>query len=351
MGFFSFLFLSSHVKKVTRIAIGVSVTTAMFLLLIVFVGIERFVEAIMSIEPWLAAAIVSTIAARRLVQGLILYVAFARFEVEVTYLQAIFLSASTTFAKKITPFAQLAGEPLAAGIITDAINDTYEESLAAISMVETIKFIPSLTVFVAGSIYFAFFPTAIPPAVAPIFGLFGVVLLLVPIVAAVLWEYRDQMEALATTVVMYLGLLVALIPRVPRPDKESVKDRVTNFSSIFVDLTTNHWLVIEISILTFLTLFLTVFELWLALRAVGVTVPIPIVLFAVPFSKLASALPSPGGVGGVEAVLVIFITALTTNPVRGVTTGVIISSGVAYWMTAIVGGLGIAFVLPLLSED
>jgi len=339
------------VQTVSRIAIGVIATTGVFVLLIIFVGIGQFVEAVSMMDPWLAGAIVSIVAIRRLVQGTILYVAFTRFQVEVSYAQSFFISASTTFAKNATPFAQLGGEPLAAGIITDAVDDTYEESLAALSMMETVKFIPALAVFVSGSLYFAIYPTPIPQSITPIFGVFGVVLLVLPLVAAVIWRYRDRAQAIATAAVMTLSRPVSVIPRVSMPDEESIRERIASFFSIFVDLTTDRRLVVEVAILSFIALFLTVLELWLALKAVGVDVLVPIVLFAVPFSRLASVLPSPGGVGGVEGVLVIFITALTSHPVRDVTTGVIISSGVGYWMTALVGGLGIAFALPLLSEE
>ena len=335
----------------TRIGIGVLVTACLFALLIFFVGIEEFFEAVASMDPQLAAAVVSAIAVRRLFHGLIVYAAFARFEVTVSYLQAVFISASVSFAKKATPLAQLSGEPIAAGIITDAIDDTYEDSLAAISVIETVKFVPAMTVFVVGSTYFVVFPTAIPSSIRPIFGLFGAVLLLVPLVGIVLWSYKDRAEAIATAAVVALANAVSVIPRVPSPNEEDIRNRISGFSSRFVDLTTNRRLVVELSILTFCTLFLTVLALWIALGGVGVAVPLPIVLFAVPFSKLASAVPSPGGVGGVEGVLVIFITSLTAHSIEQVTTGVIISSGVAYWMTALVGGLGIAFVLPLLSSE
>ncbi|PSP60382.1 hypothetical protein BRC73_02485 [Halobacteriales archaeon QH_7_66_37] len=254
---------SQHVQTGTRIGIGVLVTACLFALLIFFVGIEEFLEAVTSMDPQLAAAVVSAIAVRRLFHGLIVYAAFARFEVTVSYLQAVFISASVSFAKKATPLAQLSGEPIAAGIITDAIDDTYEDSLAAISVIETVKFVPAMTVFVVGSTYFVVFPTVIPSSIKPIFGLFGAVLLLVPLVGIVLWSYKDRAEAIATAAVVALANAVSVIPRVPSPNEEDVRNRISGFSSRFVDLTTNRRLVAELSILTFCTLFLTVLALWI----------------------------------------------------------------------------------------
>ena len=339
------------VKTATRIAIGLVITACLFGLLIFLVGIEEFVDAATSIKPQLAAAILSTVAVRRLFHGMILYAAFARFGVEITYLQAVFLSASVSFMKAVTPFAQLSGEPLAAGIITQSLNETYEASLATISMVEAIKVIPSLSVFAVGSIYFTIFPTRIPPSITPMFALFGLLLLLIPIFGVVLWKYREPAESFATAVFVTVGRGVSVLPRVPRLDEESIRERVRGFSSRFFDLLSHRRLVLEVTALTFGTLFLTVLVFWLALQAVGVVAPIPIVMFAIPFSKLASVIPSPGGVGGTEGVLVIFITTLTANSAESVTTAVIISSGASYWTTAIVGGLGIALVLPLLSDS
>lgn len=332
-------------------AIGVSLTAIVFAVLILFVGVDRFLDTVTTVDPRIVAVILATIVLRRVSQGAIVYVAFNRFSVGISLVQAVFLSASTSFANNVTPFAQLGGQPLAASIVADAVEKPYEQCLAALSTVETVRFVPSTTIFLFGSLYFVLFPTPVPAAVEPLFALFAAFLFTLCVLAVVVWRYQATAErALARVLTRVLGVL-AVVPFVSRPDADDVAERVGGFSSLFVDLTTDPGLVARVVPLSFANTLLTVFELWLALRAVGVAVPFPIVVFAVPFSQLASILPSPGGVGGIEGVLVVFVSALTAEAARDVTTGVVLSSGLGYWVTMVVGGLGVSVVLPLLNPD
>jgi uncharacterized protein (TIRG00374 family) len=339
------------VQTRTRIALGVGVTVVIFGLLILFVGVERFVETITSVDPLYVAAILAVILVRRTCQGGILYVAFNRFDVRITLLASVFLSASTTFVKNAVPFGQLGGEPVAAGVVTESVDAPYEECLAALSTVETIRFIPSTTVFLGGSLYFVFFPTSVPPIIEPLFGVFGLLLFVLAVLAVVVWKFQGPAEAYVARTLYRASAVLTVVPLVARPDEETVRDRVEAFGTLFVDLTTDRWLVAGVATLSFGNTFFTVLELWIALRAVGLSVPFPIVLFAVPFSQLASILPSPGGVGGIEGVLVLFVTALTASAVRDVTTGVILFSGLGYWMTILIGGVGLSVALPLLTGE
>ena len=337
-------------RTATRVAIGVGLTALVFAALILFVGVDRFLDTVTTVDPRIVAAILATIVLRRVSQGAILYVAFNRFSVGISLVQAVFLSASTSFANNVTPFAQLGGQPLAAGIVTDAVEKPYEQCLAALSTVETIRFVPSTAIFLFGSLYFVLFPTPVPAAVEPLFTLFAAFLVALCVLAVVVWRYQATAERALTRVFTRVLGVLAVVPFVSPPDEDDVADRVEGFSSLFVDLTTDPGLVARVVPLSFSNTFLTVFELWLALQAVGVDVPIPVVLFAVPFSQLASILPSPGGVGGIEGILVVFVTALTGDAVRNVTTGVVLSSGLGYWVTMVLGGIGISIVFPLMNR-
>jgi len=339
------------VRKATRIAVGVGLTAVVFALLIGFIGVDRFVSTVTSVDPRYVAVIVGAILLRRVCQGTILYVAFNRFDVGIGFVQAVFLSAGSSFAKNVTPFAQFGGGPAAAAVATDALGARYERCLAALSTVETIRFLPSTTVFLFGSLYFLLFPTPVPSVVKPLFGLFGLFLLAVCLLAVVVWRYQRRAEGVLTGALTRVLGVASVLPVVSAPDEEDVRDRVTSFSSLFVDLTTDPGLVARVAVLAAANVLITVFELWLALRAVGVEVSFAIVLFAVPFSQLASILPSPGGVGGIEGVLVVFVTAITGDPARGVATGVVLSSGLGYWLTMSMGGLAVSVVLPVLGEE
>src|SRR5699024_10135966 len=85
-------------------------------------------------------------------------------------------------------------------------------------------------------------------------------------------------------------------------------------------------------------------SLWLSLFALGHTVPVAVVLVAIPAGAMASITPLPGGLGGVELVLGALVTATSSVPLATVTAAVLIHCGATYVLPTIVGG-GTAAVL------
>ena len=82
--------------------------------------------------------------------------------------------------------------------------------------------------------------------------------------------------------------------------------------------------------------------LYVAFAALGYTVPVAVVLFAIPLGNLAGAAPLPGGLGGIEAAFVAILAPTTGIPAATVTAAVLIYRGVIYWLPVGLGGAAAA---------
>jgi hypothetical protein len=83
--------------------------------------------------------------------------------------------------------------------------------------------------------------------------------------------------------------------------------------------------------------------LWLSLSALGETVPVAVVVVAVPVGAIAGITPLPGGLGGVEAVLIALLAALGI-PAGVAGAAVVLHRGATYWLPTLIGG-GVATAL------
>ncbi|MFC7044832.1 YbhN family protein [Halobacteriaceae archaeon GCM10025711] len=88
--------------------------------------------------------------------------------------------------------------------------------------------------------------------------------------------------------------------------------------------------------------FLQAVALWLAFSALGVHVSLAATLFVVPVGTVAGVAPLPGGLGGIEAVLVALLVPVTGVSVGLVTAAVIIYRGTIFWLPVVVGGGALA---------
>ena len=80
--------------------------------------------------------------------------------------------------------------------------------------------------------------------------------------------------------------------------------------------------------------------LWIAFRAISVSIPFVVMLFVVPMGALASITPLSGGAGGIETVLVTILASLLTIAI-GLETAlaaVVIFRGAVYWIPTVIGG-------------
>jgi uncharacterized protein (TIRG00374 family) len=251
---------------------------------------------------------------------------------------------AATFANNVTPFGQAGGEPVTALFISRTADTEYETGLAAIASVDALNFVPSILLATVGigslSATVAFGPRLRSAAAAV-----GLLAVVVPTVAYVGWRHRYAVErrvvAVLTPVVRGIG---RLLPRREPPEHGAIERRIERFFAAIERVTGDRRALATALAFSTLGWVCIAGSLWLSLFALGYTVPFAAAVVVVPVGAIAGITPLPGGLGGVEAVLVALLVPTTGVSVATATAAVVLHRTATYWLPTLVGG-GVAAAL------
>lgn len=260
---------------------------------------------------------------------------------QVSRIQTFLVFSGAMFNNNITPFGQAGGEPVTALLISQTTDTEYGTGLAAIASVDTLNFVPSISLALIGAAYFATEVT-FGQNLQIATGAVVLLALAVPVAGVVLWRKRERVESSAVGLLYRVCKSVGRhVPGVSAPARDAIERRVDHFFEAIERVATNpRGLVFALGFSALGWLF-QMAALWLAFEAIGVSVALSIVMFVVPMGAIAGVTPLPGGAGGIESVLVFLLVAA---PLPGVTepvalAAVVIYRGVVYWVPVVLGGV------------
>jgi hypothetical protein len=254
--------------------------------------------------------------------------------------RAFLVFTGAMFSNNITPFGQAGGEPVTALLISRSADAEYETSLAAIASVDTLNFVPSITIALIGAGYFATEVAIGRRIEAAIFAI-GVLAVVVPSAVYLGWQRRYELEArVVNALTPVIRRLTQSVPRVPVPTAEGVESRINGFFRAIERIATNPRELALALGLSATGWLLQMVGLWLAFYAIGSPIPFSIALFVVPIGAIAGVTPLPGGAGGIEWTLTILVDAAL--PAVGFDTaaaGVVIFRAFVYWTPTLLGAV------------
>lgn len=333
----------------TSVRVGIGLLSALLAVgfVIWFVGVDEFLNAIQNADLGY-----SLIAGLFAVLWLVMwsgsfYVVANSLDIDISMFKSFRTYATVMFANNVTPFAHLGGEPVAAGFISKVVGNDYEKCLGALSSVSVVHFVPSLLFFTGGFGYMFLTGNSVPDSLDRL--LIAFIILTVGIVTAgiIVYKFREKTKSSISRLIFILVSIVGKIPKLPQYTKEDVDKIVNGYISSFAEVGSNKRVVALAVTLSTAGVFCQAFGLWFALQAVGVDIRLVIPIIAFPIAGLASALPLPGGAGGIEAVLISIIVAFTSATVPSVTAGVIIIRTVIFWFPITVGSINLGVALTL----
>jgi uncharacterized protein (TIRG00374 family) len=164
-----------------------------------------------------------------------------------------------------------------------------------------------------------------------VYGL-GTTAVSIPVLAYVVWRTRE------TTSQWLFRVLNPVASRVGSADGTRVQAGIERFFAHLGALAGRPSWVAEVLVFAYVGWVFFALPLWLAGQAVGVSLSPQLVAFVVPASAMASLVPTPGGLGGVEAAVTGVLVALA-----GVTTPTAAAIALLYrvasfWFVLPVGG-------------
>ena len=302
------------------------------------VGVGNLLAALSTAETAVAGAVIAAAAVWLTAWALALRTVLGALEAAISPWRATAVYAGVLFANNVTPFGQAGGEPVSALLVSEAARTEYETALAAIASADALNFVPSTAIGLIGVTYFSV-TVAIGDRLRWASAAVVALSVALPVAGFLAWRHRRRLEAAAVGLLAPLSRVVGrYAPRVEAPPRASVAARVGGFfEAIEVVGTDRRTLVAAVGLSTLGWLAQSA-ALWLALYAVGVVAPVAAVLVAVPVGAIAGVTPLPGGLGGIEAVLVALLVPLAGIGAPTAAAAVVLHRGAIYWLPTLLGG-------------
>ena len=253
------------------------------------------------------------------------------FVITVTYIAA-------TFADYLTPFGRAGGGPFVAYVLSRHDRADFQDSLASIVTADSLNLIPFFSFAAIG--YVALVATGQFPkqATTLLWGL-GVLFVLIPVLAYLFWTRRELVEHLADAV-------VAPIARwTDRIDQHSIRGRVDAFYFRIDQMAVDRRALAETVGYAFAGWVFFTLPLYFAALTLDVHISPLVVLFVVPASTVAGFVPTPGGLGGVEAAIVGLVVALTGLAPGTAAALALIYRVASYVYVLLLGGVSMLYVV------
>ncbi|WP_230198663.1 lysylphosphatidylglycerol synthase transmembrane domain-containing protein [Halopiger djelfimassiliensis] len=318
--------------QLLRIGAGFAVAVVLLLVLAVGIGLEELRETLSNAAlEWVVVACLSTgLCFAAWTRGWQLVLGVADIDESFSRLFVTYLAAM--FANSVTPMGQAGGEPFIAYVLSTETGASYEDSLASVVTADALNLVASFSLATV-SLGVLVWRIDLPGAVEPIAGAVAVVAVGIVAVATVGWRFRPELERSVS------GLLVPVIRRLPGVTVAGIRKRVAELQTAFGRIADEPRLLVRVFAFAYLGWALYVLPLYFAGRAFGIAVDPIVLFFVVSASMLAGYIPSPGGLGSIEAVLtglLVALLALGSTEAYAVALTYRLST---YWLAVVAGGL------------
>ena len=286
--------------------------------------------------PWLALAVASS--ALCLVTwaegwGLVLRTVGVRLPLPslvVAYYAASFVNYST-------PLGQTSGAPVSAYVLSTDHRVPYPESLASVVTATGLNVAPMLTFAGVGALALVLEGT-VPDLFQPVLLAGGAAVVSFPLVAYGLYDNRFRVIEGSSRIAGWCARRTALV------DADVVDRQVGNVLLLLERVGSSRARVAQVLVLSYVGWALFAAPMWFVARSLGVTLSPLLVAFVVPASTLASVVPTPGGIGGVEPAIVVLLTTFGDVPVATAAGIALLHRLTSYWFVVATGAVAAGWV-------
>jgi len=323
---------------VAKIAAGFVVAGVLLGLLAVGIGTEAIRRELANADPrWLAAGCLSTAV------GLVAWakawqVVLRVVGVPVPFSKLVVTYYAATFANYVTPMGQAGGEPFIAYVLSRDTDASYEDSLASVVTADLLNLLPFFSFAAVGMSVLAV-QANLPERLEPIAGALVAFAIGAPLVAAVGWRYRHRIGRLV------LRIVAPVTRRTKRFGIEGIRERMRELNTAFERIAADRRALAYALVFSYVGWLFFALPLYFAVLTVGGSISLLLVFFIVPASTLAGLTPSPGGLGGVTAALVVLLGALAGFSTASGYAVATVYRVASYWFAILVGGIAALWVV------
>ena len=247
---------------------------------------------------------------------------------------------TSMFAKYVTPYGQVTSGVGVAAIVSRYYDSAYEEALAAVVSADFLNYLPYYTFGTLGMGYVLLVYS--PPIDVGQYALTVVVFIVAVILfVGVVWLGRE----LVRDAILRLSAGLRLVLERVAPGKASYlrRENITRrFEGFYttLDLVSQDRRAMGIA-LAYAHLGWLAFAavLYISATAIGNPVPFGVAMLSVALSKVGFVVPTPGGLGGVEAALAGVLVLLTPMSGAVAVAVALLYRFATYWFTILIGGV------------
>lgn len=247
------------------------------------------------------------------------------------------------FVKYATPYGQLATEPFAAYLVSRDGEMAYEDGLASILSADLLNYIPYYTFgflalgMIAGGDVAS---NGMATQVAAFAGLFVVVVAVVYVAVRRPTIVYGIVLGITATSRRVAGRFTDRFDE--RLSPTAVRSRLDGFYTTIGVITADKRTLTIATVYAHLGMAFLMLPVYIGAIALGYKVSLPVVAIVVSLGKLGAVVPSPGGTGGVEAIVTAGLTTLGQLEPAAALTIALIYRVSTYWLTIGVGGASAA---------
>lgn len=306
-----------------------------------FVGVGRIVSILQNTVPFFVGLGFIAASAHILLFAFNWYIVLDEIGYHIGLWKLIQVFYAGTFANNVTPLGQMGGEPIMAYILSNNSGVSYERSLAGIFSADAINALPFFTYSFIGITYFTlFYPTD----------------LFVRMLAATVLVIAAAMIGLLALFWFRAGTALAIIlgvgsrlrsaaGRIGWEDKgplehmeeDELRERLVEFRETIGSVFERRSLLLESMIVTHAAGLLNILALYAFLLAVGWKVEFFLLMLIVPMTVIAFYMPLPGGLGGVEVLLVTLLVVIAGVQPHVASAAVILHRSTVYLLPTLLG--------------
>lgn len=255
------------------------------------------------------------------------------------------------FGRQVLPMGSVGGPAIMAYAFDREARLGYNRTLAVVTVNQFLNHVASLVLAVVGVAYlFAFAPHVPGLRLLQVGVLAAAVGLLVS--ATVFWSRRGAVTVAVTGVARLLqrtvGRLSTRVEAALAPERLDAE--LTRYYGTIDTVAGEHRSVLAASCFIQVGWLLFAVPLYTGGLALGIRLPVALVLFVVPVSGLAAVVPLPGGLGSFEVVLAGILVALTGYELASVAAIVVLHRLCSYWFVLLVGGVAFAYSATTVRE-
>jgi len=310
-----------------------------------FVGVDDVLSRLAKAPPGVLALIVLAATCWLGSWALALRAVLASLGLSVSRARSFVVFAAATFANNVTPFGQAGGEPVSALFISREADTEYETALAAIASVDGLNFVPSIA-FASLAVGYYAVTIAFNDRLVFVATAVGALAVALAVGAVVGWQNRYAIEnTVVHGVAPVIGRVTGFLPVVSRLRVTVVERRIEGFFHAIERVATDRRNLASALSLSALGWAFSIASLSLSLFAVsdaGTLALVPAAMLAIPLGSVAGVTPLPGGLGGIEAVLIFVLTPVTSVGAGTVAAAVLLHRAATYWLPLLLGGGSVA---------